>query len=423
MREAILTAVVCGLAAIALVRPRIGLYSYIWFALMRPDYFAWALGSFPFSPVLAIATLVGSLQYYYRYPVVLQQSLSRALILYQLPVIASVFLAVDPALSYDPFWEFERIVLMALLIPVLIESVEHLRTLFLVIVFSLGAIGLKFGIFGWRMGGTSISDGYAGLDNNALAVALVIALPFCWYMRSQVQSRWVKALMLAVMFGCVATVIMTKSRGASLAMATTFLLMTIRSRRKVAVAILVVLLAAPSIYLVREQYIARMSTLEDPTADSSANSRIILAEAYLEMWKDYPVFGVGFGNENGIRLLPHYLSNAKYAQLKIHNTYLQVLVDSGIFAFLIFVYLLFGAIIRLYSSMKVCRAEGSGLEIYPAALQTALIAVAQYGITGGRERYDCLYFLLMAAAAWFLIQRESRVVPETEAAAPVLAEA
>jgi hypothetical protein len=98
-------------------------------------------------------------------------------------------------------------------------------------------------------------------------------------------------------------------------------------------------------------------------------------------------------------------------------------VDSGIFAFLIFVYLLFGAIIRLYSSMKVCRAEGSGLEIYPAALQTALIAIAQYGITGGRERYDCLYFLLMAAAAWFLMQRESRVAPETETAAPMLAEA
>ncbi len=423
MREAILIAVVCGLAAIALVRPRIGLYSYIWFALMRPDYFAWAVGSFPFSPILAIATLVGSLRYYYRYPVVLQQSLSRALILYQLPVIASVFLAVDPALSWDPFWEFERIVLMALLIPVLIESVEHLRTLFLVILFSLGAIGLKFGLFGWRMGGISISEGYAGLDNNALALALVIALPFCWYMRSQVRSRWVKSLMLAVLFGCVATVIMTKSRGASLAMATTFLLMTIRSRRKVAVAILVVLLAAPSIYLVREQYMARMSTLEDPTADSSANSRIILAKAYLEMWKDYPVFGVGFGNDNGIRLLPHYIPNAKYSQLKTHNTYVQALVDSGIFAFLIFLYLLFGAIIRLYSSIKVCRSEGSGLEIYPTALQTALIAIAQYGLTGGREHYDCLYFLLMAAAAWFLIQRESRLAPETETAAPVLAEA
>ena len=120
MREAILIAVVCGLAAIALVRPRIGLYSYIWFALMCLDYFAWALGSFPFSPVLALATLVGSLRYYYRYPVVLQQSLSRALILYQLPVIASVFLAVYPALSYNHFWEFERIVLLSLLIPILI---------------------------------------------------------------------------------------------------------------------------------------------------------------------------------------------------------------------------------------------------------------------------------------------------------------
>ena len=423
MREAILIAVVCGLAAIALARPRIGLYSYIWFALMRPDYFAWAIGSFPFSPVLAIATLVGSLRYYYRYPIVLQQSLSRALILYQLPVIASVFLAVYPVLTYAPFWEFERIVLMALLIPVLIESIEHLRTLFLVIVFSLGAIGLKFGLFGWRVGGISFSEGYAGLDNNALALALVVALPFCWYMRSQVESRWVKLAMLAIIFGCVATVIMTKSRGASLAMATTFLLMTVRSRKKITVAILLVLIVAPSIYLVREQYLARMSTLEDPTADSSANSRIILAEAYLEMWKDYPAFGVGFGNDNGIMLLRHYISNEKYSQLKIHNTYLQVLVDSGIFALLIFVYLLFGAIISLYSSIRACRSEGSGLVVYPMAMQTGLIAIAQYGLTGGRERYDCLYFILMAASAWFLIQRNSRLATATETPAPVLAEA
>ena len=423
MREAILIAVVCGLAAIALVRPRIGLYSYIWFALMRPDYFAWAIGSFPFSPVLSIATLVGSLRYYYRYPIVLRESLSRALILYQLPVIASVYMAVNPALTYAPFWEFERIVFMALLIPILIESMEHLRMLFLVIVFSLGAIGIKFGLFGWRMGGVSISEGYAGLDNNALALALVIALSFCWYMRSQVESRWVKLAMLAIIFGCVATVIMTRSRGASLAMAVTFLLITIRSRRKLAVAVVVVLLMVPSIYLVRQQYFARMSTLQDPTADSSANSRIILAKVYWEMWKDYPVFGVGFGNENGIKLLPYYLSNPKYDQLKIHNTYLQVLVDSGIFAFLIFIYLLFGAIIRLYSSIKLCRSEGSGLVIYPMAMQTGLIAIAQYGLTGGRERYDFLYFILMAASTWFLIQRNSRLAPATETPAPVLAEA
>jgi O-antigen ligase len=229
--------------------------------------------------------------------------------------------------------------------------------------------------------------------------------------------------MLAIIFASVAAVIMTRSRSGSLAMATTFLLMTIRSRRRIGVAILIVLLVAPSIYLVREKYLARLSTLQDPTADSSANSRLILAKVYWEMWKDYPAFGVGFGNENGIKLLPNYLSNPKYDQLKIHNTYLQVLVDSGIFAFLIFAYLLFGAIVRLYSSIKICRSQGSGLVVYPTAMQTALIAVAQYGLTGGRERYDCLYFLLMAAAAWFLIERESRLAPATEAVAPVLAEA
>src|SRR5579863_7275227 len=200
MREVILIVLVCGLAAVALWRPRVGLYSYIWFALMRPDYFAWASGSFPFSPLLAISTLVGSLRYFQRYVVVLQHPLSRTLILFQLPIVVSVILAFIPSLTYAPFFEFERIVLMSLMIPVLIETREQLRQLFLVMALSLGAVGLKFGLWGLMVGGVSFTDGYAGLDNNGLALALVIAFPLCWYVRSQLESKWLRLLLLLMMF-------------------------------------------------------------------------------------------------------------------------------------------------------------------------------------------------------------------------------
>ena len=424
MREYVVIAVVCALAAIALLRPRIGLYGYIWFALMRPDYLAWAAGHFPFSPVLALATLAGSLRYFDRFPRVFQHPLSRTLVLYQIPVIASVFLAIDPHLSYGPFWDFEHVVVMSLLIPVLVDSEERLRELLLVVALSIGLLGLKFAIFGWSAGGAFFAQGYgASLDNNALALAMVIAVPICWNIRAQYESRLLKGSLTVMVFACVATVVMTRSRGASLALATTFVLMLMRSRRKVGLAIVLALLALPSIYLVREQYLVRMSTLADPTADASASSRYILAASAFRMWRDYPITGVGFGNDNGIALQHSYIADRIYADLKVHNTYLQVLLDSGIFALLIFVYLLFGAIIRLYYSVKICRSERSGLELYPAAIQIPLIAIAQYGLTGGRERYDCLYFLLMTAAAWLLIQRQSRTSKAITAAEPVLAEA
>src|SRR2546421_526760 len=114
------------------------------------------------------------------------------LLVFQIPVALSVLFATDPSLTYTPFFEFERIVIMSLLIPVLIESIEHLRNLFLVIALSLGAIGLKYGAFGWRVGGVSLSDGYAGLDNNGLALALVVGVVFCWYARALVESQWLK---------------------------------------------------------------------------------------------------------------------------------------------------------------------------------------------------------------------------------------
>ena len=82
MRQAILIVVVLVLALIALVRPRTGLYAYIWFALMRPDFFAWAAGNFPFSPVLAGATLAGSIRYFPRLRVLFQSSFTLALLLF-----------------------------------------------------------------------------------------------------------------------------------------------------------------------------------------------------------------------------------------------------------------------------------------------------------------------------------------------------
>jgi O-antigen ligase len=111
--------------------------------------------------------------------------------------------------------------------------------------------------------------------------------------------------------------------------------------------------------------------------------------------------------------------------LKVHETYLQMLIDTGVFGLLIFVYLLFGTIFRMWRSQKLCRISFPGTEIYPLAVMTSLIAAAQYGLSGGIERYDLLYIVLMCGASWYAAQNDlhHRSVTEDIETAEVVAPA
>src|SRR5204863_10100214 len=149
--------------------------------------------------------------------------------------------------------------------------------------------------------------------------ALVVCVVFCWYARALVGARWLKSTFIVIVFASIAAISMTRARGGSLALATVLLLIWSRSGRKVGLAVMLALLIVPSIYLTWDQYFARMSTLTAPTADSSANSRLVLDAAALHLWTDHPLLGVGVGNQNAINELRYYLPDTQYANLKVHN--------------------------------------------------------------------------------------------------------
>ena len=92
-------------------------------------------------------------------------------------------------------------------------------------------------------------------------------------------------------------------------------------------------------------------------------------------------------------------------ELVVHNTYLQMLVDSGTFALLVYAALLFGTIFRLGLSARKMRQAESGLEAFPVALQTALVGWAVATVFLSRVQADIPYILLMSAAAWVQLAR------------------
>ena len=416
LREILLIAVIGVLCVVALFRPRIGLYGYVWYATMRPDVMAWCADQYPFSLALAVCTLLGSIPYLVSsVSRVWHSPITRCLIILQIPLALSVVFAVVPSLADSLYLEYLKMIAVLLLIPLLIRSEADLRRLLLVVCFSLGMVGASFGLFGLIHGGVILTSGYGGMmsDNNLVALPLAMLAPLCWYVRDSVRSSIVRLALLVILLLSIATIVMTNSRGGTLALIIAVLLILLRSQRKLAAVLIFALGSGVAIYLVRDEYLTRMATLQHYENEESAASRIEHAKVAMRIWEDYPLFGVGFGGKNYAALASTYMEEENIHVA--HNSYLQMLVDSGVLAFTIYIGLLIGTFIWLGRSARTAqRMHLKGHDI-PLAIQASLVAFLVGGTFYSSQRYDLPYILLLCAAAWHKISGVAMELSEEEA--------
>lgn len=411
IRYLIVISTVIGICLLSPLRPVLGLYGYYWFAMMRPDILSWA-GPNRYSFLLAAVTLLSNLPAILRrLPLLVLNSTLRNLLLFLLVVTISVATAVDPSLCLDRYNQFLRIFLMALVIPLILTTASELRWFVVVVAGSLGLLGSKFGLWGLLRGGVAFSEGYGGMlsDNNTMALAFAMAVPLCWFSRLLVPWRFARLGFIATAACCLAAVVFTHSRGGVLAVGAGLFFIVLSERRKILALIMLTAAAAGVAYLVWDSFGSRMSTLKNPEAEASAKSRIELAKAAPKLWLDYPLFGVGFTETNQQRLIYRYVPPeyaVAYAGKVLHNNWLQVLVDSGIFAFLLYVWLLFHCWIRTWRAGKRLSKAGAAEEAAIPQMIAVSLAVFAVGSTFlSRTSFDLYYVLLCTAAAWFEIHK------------------
>jgi probable O-glycosylation ligase (exosortase A-associated) len=420
MRQALLIPIVGIICLIAPFQPLIGLYGYIWFALMRPDVLAYSIQ--PYSLALAVTTLVGSIRFVFKLHLLFRSPIGLGLLLLQIPIFLSVVFAHDRSLTYQEYTQYIHMMVMAFLIPVFIETVTSLRWLIYVMAFSLGFLGSKWGIYGVIHGGVRFSQGFGGLlaDNNAFALALAMGIPFCWYARELAKGFLNRTMFLVMAAATVPAIIFTYSRGAALSLAAVMLMIGFRSKKKAGFVLLAVFVLGGSIYMVKESYLDRLSTVKVSPTEQSAALRVLYIKVAFHMWRDHPLLGVGFGMLNEMDLMDRYtdVSTVHGAQV-IHNTYMQMLCDSGIVAFLLYITILFGSILWLEASIRRMNRSHPHLAIYPMAIQTSLVAFAIGGTFLSRVGFDLTYIVMLAGAAWYNIEKNlPPPVTEIEAEKP-----
>lgn len=414
MRAFLLLAIIVLLAIVAVIRPKIGVYSVVWFSLMRPDVWAWAANSYPYALILEVGTLIGSVQYMHQQSgALLRSPIFRMLAILQIPLALSVVLALHPSLCYEAYRWYAGCVVSAVLIALLIQTEKDFRYLLVIAALSIGYLGARFGLYGLIHGGVRYSSGYGGSlgDNNTMALALSMGVPLGWYAKDLIGNVFVRLSLIGSVFLTIGAIVFTHSRGGALSLAAAFLVILIHSRRRLILIAALAILTGPSLYLVRDSYFDRMSTLngvQTAKKDESIMDRVETARAARRMWADYPLIGVGFGNLNQRALWYRYVDTkvAGNFPLVIHNTYLQMLVDSGTFALLAYLMLLFGTIILLERSTLRLRRLESPLQLCPLGIEAALVAFAVGSTFLSRITFDFAYFLLMMGAAWLIVEPE-----------------
>lgn len=198
---------------------------------------------------------------------------------------------------------------------------------------------------------------------------LEMALPIIAAFYVEERSVRKRGLYLAAALFCIEAMILSQARGPWVGAATGLLIISYAMRREIwdnkkAVAIAVITMI---LFIANMQplYSERAKSLSDPRYPSNYN-RLYIWQSSINMIKDYPLTGVGFGQfreiYNSRYLSP--LSPERYHP-HAHNSFLMMGAETGLISLLAFLYLFF----HIYKWLiKICN-------FHPVGYNAAVLAI------------------------------------------------
>lgn len=298
MRDLALTLVMIGLVPFILRMPVVGLLTWVWIGIMNPHRLTWGFAySLPFAAVAAMlfmASLLLNRKQLVSFPV---NTVSVSLVLFVL------WLGVSPLFSFHPDYEFHywsraaKIQLMVLLAFLVLREPRHLHWMIWVLALSVGFFGIKGGVFTIATAGSFRTWGPSGsfiFDNNALALATIMVIPLMRYLQLQATERWMRwGLGMAIVLAS-ASAIGSQSRGALLAIIAMAGFLWVKSRNKLPMGLLLIVLLPVGLLMMPDSWTDRMDTIRDYQEDASALGRLNAWQLAWNVAVDRFPIGAGF---------------------------------------------------------------------------------------------------------------------------------
>lgn len=412
MRQILVFSLIFLAVPLALFAPFTGLISYVGIAYVRPHEWAY-MPNAPISLAVAVATLIGYaiFELTRRAPQLIPNSLM--LLLWAQVSLATLF-AYSPELAQGKWIEFSKTILIALLMTAMVDSERRVRWLLLGTVGAIGFLAFRSNVGILLAGGQARIFGPGGAfeDNNDYALLLNVAAPIAFYVGRAETHRWLRRICYALSAMMMITVLFSLSRGGFLGLCFVLIGLALKSKHKVAGMLAVVLAGSIAFVLLPNRVVERVGTIRTATqADESAQLRFEAWRVSLQIISDYPLLGVG--PRNIVELYSRYQQPGQPAAAGrvSHNSFLQIAVDAGLPALMLFLSVIGVSFFRLRRARQILKTSSpdSPLIAYSHGLEVALLGYFVSANFLSRHDLELLYEVIALATSLAVLTREAVV--------------
>jgi len=402
MRDLLLTAIVVVLIPLILRTPRYGAYAWAWLSMMNPHRATWGFArNFPFAYTVALSTLIGFLFTKERKPFPVTPITVVYLSFWFWMTFTCLFAMNSLDVVLDRWIFVSKIHLMLMVTLMLIRGREQIEGLVWVVTASIGFYGVKGGIWTVLTGGGSgrvwgPPDSMIA-DNNGLALALVVLVPFVYYLYQVSSRRWLR---WALAFSGVAicfSILGSHSRGALLALVAMAFMLAFKGKRPFLMSFLLVTVLSTAILSMPENWTSRMETIQNYEQDSSAMSRITTWKTLWNLAVDRPIVGAGFRTDNPLVFALYAPPEWGGGVLVAHSIYFEVLGEHGFPGLFLYVGLFFLSWMRAGKLARLTRDDpefGSWVPLLMRMVQVSLTGFAVGGAFLSLAHFDLPYYIL-----------------------------
>jgi len=402
MRDIVIFGIIFGLIPLMWKRPAIGALVFMWISLMNPHRLAFGPAhNFPFAMMVAAITIAAILfsREPRNYPVTLPTVL---LVVFMIWSTITTLFAISPPFLVNAEWSrVIKTLVMVVVTIMVVQKEDDLKKMIWILALSLGIFGAKGGLFTLATGGSYRVLGPTGsyiAENNALALAFVMAAPIMWYLRLQAEKRWMRHGLEGLTALTMVAAAGSYSRGALLAGAVMLGFLWLKSRNKVSTGLVLVMMIPLVLLAMPDQWHERMASIGEYKTDGSALGRINAWLFAIEVAKNH-FMGGGFMVFNPAMFRVYAPDPTDFHAA--HSIYFQVLGEHGYVGLAIFVGLLAST---WHMASRIIKRTRSHAELKWAADFAAMSQVSMIGyMVGGAflslAYYDYFYYVMAALVA------------------------
>jgi probable O-glycosylation ligase (exosortase A-associated) len=426
MRDILMLLLFAAASVAALRRPFWGALMWVWIGLMNPHRLAYG---FAYDLPFAMATVVIVVLSMMLHPNEVRRppgSVVGILMLFIVWMAITTSFAIMQNQAWVKYQNVLKVLGMTLVVASLVHTREQIIGLVWVVAASIAFYGVKGGVFtlltggGFRVWGPTSS---AVNGNNELAVALIVIIPFLYFLGRHAEvardfvlvrflsARQIRNAMYASCLLCAVSALGSQSRGALLAIAAMGSMLWWRSRSKVLLACVFLALVPVGLSLMPASWFERMNTIQTYEEDLSALGRLNAWQTALNIARDR-VTGAGMVTATPTVYGMYSPRQGPQWILVAHSIYFQILGDHGYIGLAI--YLLFWFTSYRMAS-RVVRLAGKDPHLAWVAELGNMAKVSMVGFAVGGAflslaYWDMPYYIPVILAATERWLRESRAM-------------